>query len=376
MGLLLDIVPNHMAVSEENPWWMDVLENGQESEFASYFDIDWSADPLQRSRILLPVLGDAYGKVLENQGLALHYDDHGFFVRYYQMRFPIRPETYRQILGVCLEEMEENGAPVNGIRRTLKALCEISGELAARSAGPPEEEPPRNSQVSKLKNELWELYREPGTLPESLDQTLSLFNGLKGVRRSFDRLDRLLSSQAYRLAYWRQASQEINYRRFFDINELVGIRIENPKVFEARHASIFRLMKKAPSSALRIDHIDGLRDPLRLLVKALPTNRGNRRSPRNGRPEPYVVVEKIVGGAESLPPEWPVAGTTGYDFINAANLVLVEPAGYSYLERLYRDLLAMRTLLQRHGISAKNRPSKSCLAARCARYPAGLRGWR
>src|SRR5215469_14899196 len=120
MGLLLDIVPNHMAASEENPWWMDLLENGQQSEFATYFDIDWGADPLERSRILLPFLGDMYGKVLEGQQLSLHYDDQGFFVRYYQMRFPIRPESYGQIISACLEDNGENGISTNGVRKALK----------------------------------------------------------------------------------------------------------------------------------------------------------------------------------------------------------------------------------------------------------------
>ena len=328
MGLLLDIVPNHMAASEENPWWMDLLENGRQSEFASYFDIDWAADPLRRSRILLPILGDTYGRVLENQGISLHYDDQGFFVRYYQMRFPIRPETYRQILATCLEELKNSDESVTGMRRTLKRACETFDELATQS------EAARRSKTIQLKNELWELYREPGIFQRTLDHALRLFNGLKGVRRSFDRLDRLLSSQAYRLAHWRRASQEINYRRFFDINELVGIRIDNPKVFEARHASVFHLMKDGAVDALRIDHIDGLRDPLDYL-STLRKRIEEIGAPHDGRPEPYVVVEKIISGPEGLPPEWPVAGTTGYDFVNAANLVLVEPAGYRYLERLY-----------------------------------------
>lgn len=337
MGLLLDIVPNHMAVSEENPWWMDVLENGQASEFASYFDIDWSADPLQRSRILLPVLGDTYGKVLENQGLALHYDDQGFFVRYYQMRFPIRPETYRQILGACLEEMEESGSLVNGIRKPFHALCELSSELATSAQAPSDKESSRSSQAAKLKTELWELYREPGPFQKALDQTIRLFNGLKGVRRSFDRLDRLLASQAYRLAYWRQASQAINYRRFFDINELVGIRVDNPKVFEARQAPVFRLVEEGAVDALRVDHVDGLRDPFEYLSK-LRQGLDRIAARRNGPPERYILVEKIITGPETLPQEWPVEGTTGYDFTNALNSLLVEPTGYDYLERLYTRL--------------------------------------
>jgi (1->4)-alpha-D-glucan 1-alpha-D-glucosylmutase len=337
MGLLLDIVPNHMAASEENPWWMDLLENGQQSEFASYFDIDWAADPLQRSRILLPILGDTYGRALESQGISLHYDDQGFFVRYDETRFPIRPETYGQILTACLEELAKSREPVNGLRRTLKRACEISSELGTQSEAASLGGDTRCSKIAKLKNELWEVYREPGVFQRALDHTLRLFNGLKGVRRSFDRLDGLLSSQAYRLAYWRRASQEINYRRFFDINELVGIQIDNPKVFEARHAPVFRLMEEGAVDALRIDHIDGLCDPLAYLSTLRKRIEGTA-SPRDFGPEPYVVVEKIISGAESLPPEWPVAGTTGYDFVNAANLLLVEPTGYGYLERLYQRL--------------------------------------
>jgi (1->4)-alpha-D-glucan 1-alpha-D-glucosylmutase len=337
MGLLLDIVPNHMAASEENPWWMDLLENGQQSEFASYFDIDWAADTLERSRILLPVLGDSYGRVLENQGVGLHYDDQGFFIRYYQMRFPIRPETYRQILLACLEELENAEESVGEIRKTIKRACEISSELGAPSGAAASAGNARRSQISQLKNELWELYRDPGAFQKALDRTLRLFNGVKGVRRSFDRLDTLLSCQVYRLAYWRRASQEINYRRFFDINELVAIRMDNPEVFEARHAPVFRLMKEGAIDALRIDHIDGLRDPLEYL-STLRTRIEEIGTPRDGRPEPYVVVEKIISGAEGLPQEWPVAGTTGYDFVNAANFLLVEPTGYRYLERLYQRL--------------------------------------
>jgi len=342
MGLLLDIVPNHMAASEENPWWMDLLENGQQSEFASYFDIDWAADPLQRSRIMLPVLGDTYGRVLETQGLSLYYDDQGFFIRYYDMRFPVRPQTYRHILAACLEELDNSDETAGRIRKTLERACETADELATPSEGSSAEGNGRRLKVVEFKNELWELYREPGLFRKTLDRTLRLFNGIKGVRRSFDRLDRLLCSQAYRLAYWRRASEEINYRRFFDINELVGIRIDNPKVFEARHAPVLHLMKEGAVDALRIDHVDGLRDPYDYL-STLRKRIDEVVAPQNGRPEPYIVVEKIINGSEELPSEWPVAGTTGYDFVNAANLLLVEPAGYRYLERLYQRLTGDET---------------------------------
>ena len=337
MGLFLDIVPNHMAASEENSWWMDLLENGRQSEFASYFDIDWDADPLLRSRILLPVLGDTYGRVLETQGLSLHYNDQGFFIRCYDMRFPVRPQTYRHILAACLEELDNSDESSARIRKMLERACETVDELATQSQSPSTEGNGRRLKIIEFKNELWELYREPGLFQKTLDHTLRLFNGIKGVRRSFDRLDRLLCSQAYRLAYWRRAAEEINYRRFFDINELVGIRIDNPKVFEARHAPVLRLMKEGAVDALRIDHVDGLRDPYDYL-STLRKRIDEVVAPQNGRPEPYVVVEKIISGQEELPFEWPVAGTTGYDFLNAANLLLVEPMGYRYLERLYQRL--------------------------------------
>jgi (1->4)-alpha-D-glucan 1-alpha-D-glucosylmutase len=335
MRLLLDIVPNHMAASEENPWWMDLLENGQRSEFSSYFDIDWAADPLQRSRILLPVLGDAYGKVLEGQGLTLYYDDQGVFVRYGNMKFPIRPGTYQQILVSCQEEMGKRKDSTRGARKTLKRLYDISAEVASQSVLTSCGQDEYDSKIAQLKRELWELYRDPGAFQKILDGTLRHFNGIKGVRRSFDRLDTLLSSQAYRLAYWRRASQEINYRRFFDINELVGVRVDNPKVFEARHDPIWRLMMEGAVDALRIDHIDGLRDPLGYL-STLNKKIDEIAASRNSQSEPYVIVEKIVSGSESLPHEWPVEGTTGYDFVNATNLVLVELTGYRYLERLYQ----------------------------------------
>lgn len=337
MGLLLDIVPNHMAASEENPWWMDLLENGQQSEFASYFDVDWAADPLQRSRILLPFLGGTYGTVLESQQLSLHYDDQGFFIRYCQMKFPVRPESYAQIISACLDDNAENGISGNGIRKALKRVCEISEEIGALPGASSLEADARCSKISELKKELWELYRDHAAFQGALGHTLRLFNGIKGVRRSFDRLDRLLSSQAYRLAHWRQASREINYRRFFDINELVGVRTENPKVFEARHAPIFRLMQEGAVDGLRIDHIDGLRDPLDYLCR-LRRRIEEICTPEDGQIEPYVAVEKIVSGPEVLPPEWPVAGTTGYDFVTAANFLLVEPAGYRYLDTLYQRL--------------------------------------
>jgi (1->4)-alpha-D-glucan 1-alpha-D-glucosylmutase len=332
MGLLLDIVPNHMAASEENPWWMDLLENGQKSEFASYFDIDWEADRLHRSRILLPVLGDIYGNVLESQGLTLHYDDQGLSVRYSQMRFPIRPESYPHILEACVGHMRQSSEC-----EALHGAREICSELAASTRQPSNSGPERTARITKLKNELWELYRDSGIFQSALDHTLRLFNGIKGVRRSFDRLDKLLSEQAYRLAYWRQASHEINYRRFFDINELVGIRTDNPKVFDARHAPVFRLIKEGAVDALRVDHVDGLRDPLGYLSK-LRAGWEAIAATQKRHQRPYILVEKIISGTEQLP-EWPVAGTTGYDFINATNLLLVDPAGYRYLQKLYRRVM-------------------------------------
>lgn len=285
MGLLLDVVPNHMAVSHENAWWMSVLENGPKSRFLHYFDIDWRCD-----RILLPILGRPYGEALESREIRLHFDEEGFWIAYYDKRLPLAPDSYRLVLRQCEPLPDE-----------LRELMEA--EVA-------------NSKF--LKETLWRIYQEDAGFRDALDATV------EGI--GVDALDALLDAQWYRLAYWRIASETINYRRFFDVSDLVGVRVENPEVFEARNRRIFELIAEGKVTGLRIDHIDGLHDPL-VHMRKLQARLADGF---------YIIVEKILAHDEELPAEFPVAGTTGYEFTNALNALFVDSAGLQQLDVFYR----------------------------------------
>ncbi len=314
MGLLLDTVPNHMAASYENPWWMDVLENGKASTYANYFDIDWhppaaKAAFLQENRVLLPILGELYGDVLAARQFALKFEDTGMYVRYFDTRLPLDPKSYVTVLGRCPK---------------FPALDEIAaalGRLPDRDDSAPDRIEERRRQKDGAKEALWKLYQADPSFRRALDDALVYFAD------SPDELDRLLAQQAYRLAYWKIGYEEINYRRFFDINELVALRIELPEVFENAGRKTLELVHSGKVTGLRIDHIDGLWDP-GCFLKRLQNTAGA------GKPF-YVVVEKILGRDESLPPEWPVSGTTGYDFLNALNGIFVDRAGLARMEEIY-----------------------------------------
>ena len=335
LGLLADIVPNHMVASQENPWWMDVLENGPSSHYARYFDIDWhpvttKAAFLQDNKVLLGVLGDLYGNVLENQELSLRLDENGFFVRYHETRFPVEPKSYGLILGVVAERLRDTLS--TGLHQ-LYEILELVEHLPPYYTTDTLEYQRRQTIGRKIKDRLWQLYRDDSAIRQVVDAVLLQLNGARENPESFDMLDRILSQQPYRLAYWKMALEELNYRRFFDINELVGLRVEDPRVFAERHRLILQLVRENKITGLRIDHIDGLYDPrgyLEQLQQSIGADSG-----RNARQNIYLVVEKILGEQESLPEDWPVAGTTGYDFTNAVNAVFIDPQGFSQLEKLY-----------------------------------------
>ena len=307
MGLILDFVPNHMGVGSDNRWWMDVLEWGQKSPFAAYFDINW--DPVRpdlKGRVLLPVLGDHYGAVLENGEIALRFnrEEGSFSAWYYDHRFPISPCSYATIL-------EAGG-------ERLASLAPEFGEIEVIWASRARE------RATELKEWLAERAREP-PFAEALERALVYFNGDRGNPASFAALHRLLEMQAYRIAYWRVAAEEINYRRFFNINELAGLRMELPELFEQTHALVFRLIERGDVHGLRIDHIDGLFDPKAYCEQL---------QQRVAAPF-YVVVEKILARYEALP-AWPIAGSTGYDFVNQVLAIFVDPAGETAMTRIYR----------------------------------------
>ncbi len=315
MGLLLDTVPNHMAASYENPWWLDVLENGQSSAYATYFDIDWhpattKAAALQENRVLLPVLGSLYGDVLASGQLSLKIEDTGIFVRYYERRMPLDPKSYTEIIRRCVEQSPQ-----------LPELPEILQELERlphRDENGTERTLERRRSKERIKERLWRAYQENGGVRQAVDEALAFYAG------SVDDLDRLMSAQAYRLAYWKIGYEEINYRRFFDINDLVGLRIELASVFNDRNQKTVELVRSGKITGLRVDHIDGLWAPECYLQRMQTATQGL-----------YVVVEKILGRGERLPAGWPVAGTTGYDFLNAVNGIFINADGWSRLEKIY-----------------------------------------
>ena len=328
MGLIIDVVPNHMCiVGEGNEWWNDLLENGPGSPYASFFEIDWQ--PPKRSlfnRILLPILEDQFGRVLENQKLRLTYQGGAFFLRYHEMRFPISPRSSILIFEDLLKALSADLPESHEERAELESILFALEHLPSRDELDPEKVKQRRREKESVKRRLSALVRSSPAIRGTLHRTVMKFNGVKGDPSSFDLLEKLLDKQAYRLSFWRVAADEINYRRFFDVNELATIRVEKPKVFAAVHQLVFRLIREGAVTGLRIDHIDGLRDPERYLDQL---RRGCRKvlkstGGRNGARSCYVVIEKILEPGERFNPRWAAHGTTGYDFLNLLNGVFVE----------------------------------------------------
>lgn len=309
MGLILDIVSNHMAVGgADNPWWLDLLEWGRLSPYSEFFDIQWhSPDPLLKGQLLMPFLGSDYGEALQSGTLTLHFDaDHGsFYVEHYEHRFPICPRDYALILG--------NDEP-------LKPLADRFAALAYQDDA--------YAEAAWLKQALAE--RATEVLP-AIEQRLAQFDGRQA--EGFERLHQLLEQQAYRLASWRTAADDINWRRFFDVNELGGLRVERSAVFEATHGKIFELISQGLVDGLRIDHIDGLADPRGYCRKL--RRRVDTLSPERHLP---IFVEKILGEGETLREDWQVDGTTGYEFMNQLSLLQHQPEGFEPLAELWTRL--------------------------------------
>lgn len=322
MGWLQDIVPNHMAFDHGNALLMDVLENGSQSAYYNFFDIDWD-HPAEnmRGRLLAPFLGRPYGESLENGEIKLKYDDAGFSIQYYRQRFPVKIETFAAILADLLAEFEKRPENERPIFTTLQNLWPRLNALYNKKM-----DALRKRQLHFIKSALWDLYCNRQPFRQLVEKTLRAYNGRKGFPESFKALDRLLSQQIYRLAYWKVAAAEINYRRFFDINELIALRVENEAVFNYTHDLIFMLSRKKQFSGLRIDHIDGLYDPAAYLRKL-----------REKAGDIYIVVEKILGPEEPLAQDWPVQGATGYEFGAVLNAVFCRRAHAHRFEKTYAE---------------------------------------
>ncbi len=323
MGLVIDLVPNHMCVAgAENRAWLDVLENGPSSSFACFFDIDWSPPKEDlRDKVLFPILGDQYGRVLENGEIRVERAGGSFVARYYEHLLPLAPKSWTVILEPVRARLEAEREPEDPDRVELESVLTAIAHLPARSERDPALVQERQREKEVVKRRLGALLDASALVREAVMGSLDDLNGRPGEPRSFDRLEALLADQAYRLSHWRVASDEINYRRFFDVDELAAIRVEDPEVFTALHALPLRLAGEGIVTGFRIDHVDGLLDPADYLQKL----------PR----EVYTVVEKILMGDERLRPDWATQGTTGYDFLNATGALFVEPASRAALLGIY-----------------------------------------
>jgi len=354
MGLILDVVPNHMGVGgDDNGWWLDVLENGPSSPYAAFFDIDWQPEwEALRGKILLPILGDRYGALLERGELRLVLEEERgeLSVRYFGHHMPIDPATYPCVLGHRIAALEGELGRDHPAVLELESLTTAFRHLPPRTDTEPEACAERLRDKAILKRRLAGLCVEAPEIAAFVRRNVALFNGVAGDPRSFNHLHDLLEAQGYRLAYWQVAADEINYRRFFDINDLAGLRMENPAVFSATHRLILRLVAEGKVAGLRIDHPDGLYDPhgyfqglCGALRRALG-RAGRQRDDQTGATPPlYLVVEKILAAYEHLPEEWPVHGTTGYEFAAALNALLVCPDAERAMDRIYTRFSGYRS---------------------------------
>jgi (1->4)-alpha-D-glucan 1-alpha-D-glucosylmutase len=323
MGLVLDLVPNHMCIaSPDNGRWTDLLENGPASPSAPFFDVEWDPPKADlKDKVLLPVLGDQYGRVLEAKEIQVVRESGAFQVFYYEHRFPLAPKSWQSILTPARELARAVLGEANEKVLELESILTAIAHLPARSERDPGKGQERQREKQIIKKRLGALLDSSAEVRGAVDAALLELNGRQGEAQSFDRLESLLAEQGYRLSHWRVASDEINYRRFFDINELAAIRVEDPAVFEALHALPLRLVAQGKVTGFRIDHVDGLYDPADYLQRLPPTL--------------YTVVEKIVGVGERLPPEWATHGTTGYGFLNHLGALFVEREGLDVLKSAY-----------------------------------------
>ncbi len=365
MGLIADIVPNHMGImGSDNIWWLDVLENGPASCYASFFDIDWH--PIKKTlqnKILIPVLGDHYGNVLDQQKLTLVFDaERGeFSIIYFQHRFPVDPQTYPVILSSQHEQLLNAFASDDPVFLEYQTIDNSFSKLPLRTETTEEKIDERKRDKEVFKKHLARLCTDSPPIIRFISFRVAEINRITG---DSGELHALLEQQVYRLAYWRVAGDEINYRRFFDINDLAGLRIEDGQVFEATHQLILSLIEQGKIEGLRIDHADGLYDPVayyqhlnKSIAAILNRNTGQ------DSPPVYIVAEKIVANYEYLSSDWPIHGSTGYTFTNIVNGVLIDGSAEKPLSRAYVRFIGFRQDFDELVYQAKKQVMTSALAS-------------
>lgn len=317
MGQLLDIVPNHMATGPENKYWWDVLENGPSSLFAEWFDIDWNSSEVKlQNKVLIPVLGDQYGHALNAHEITIQYDGESFKVRYFDHLFPLAPQSLAIPLSTAARYVN---VPILGF---------IADSLA-RLPAPDSTHEEVLAARHRDKTILYDLLQR--ACKEEPDASVAIMRAVEELNNNIDALDALLNRQNYRLAYWRTADQELGYRRFFDINSLIGVRVERPRVFNATHTRVLEWLRSGELDGVRVDHPDGLRDPEQYFERL-----------RGSAAQAWILAEKILQPNELLRSNWPIGGTTGYDFLNVCNRLLVHSEGLGELSEIYSNFTGQK----------------------------------
>jgi (1->4)-alpha-D-glucan 1-alpha-D-glucosylmutase len=337
-------VPNHVGImGDNNAWWLDVLENGQASGYASFFDIDWHpVNQAQQNKILVPVLGGPYGDILEQHELKLCFEPlkGEFIIDYYRHRFPVDPQTYPFILNSQHEALKKTFAADDPVFLEYQTLENSFSKLPQRTETTEDKKEERNRDKEVFKKHLARLCADNTKVLRYIEARLDEINRSAGESSE---LHALLEQQVYRLAYWRVAGDEINYRRFFDVNDLAGVRVEDEQVFDATHRFILSLIAERKIQGLRIDHADGLYDPVayyQRLCRKISEALGIEPPPAT--PPIYVVAEKIVANYEYLSSDWAIHGTTGYEFANAVNGVFIDSRSEPVLTRCYGQFIKER----------------------------------
>src|SRR6516162_4356503 len=342
MGQILDIVPNHMGImGGDNAWWLDVLENGQASTYAKYFDIDW--EPLNeelQGKVLVPVLGDQYGAVLDRGELRLAFDKQKgeFHLVYFEHHFPIDPSEYPSILTLGIDTLERELGAHEEHFLELQSLVSAFSHLPSRKELAPEQRTERLRDKEIHKRRLATLCEKSPPVAKFIERNTVAMNGTPGESASFDALHGLIKAQAYRPTFWRVAADDINYRRFFEINDLAALRQENEDVFKQTHEFVLQLLRDGKIDGLRIDHPDGLYNPRQYFERLQSIQPASCGDICDAKPY-YILAEKILTGNETLPDSWPIHGTTGYNFTNLVNGLFIDPAGERRMDRIYRAFL-------------------------------------
>lgn len=321
MGWIQDIVPNHMAFDSENKLLMDVFEKGQLSEFNNFFDINWDHPYANlRGKTLVPFLGDFYGHCLKKGEITLAISEQGFFIKYYELKLPVSLSTYQKVLNPCLELLAQTGSEDQGSKEKISYIIKLFSQSDLSSP----------NALALAKAELWRAYQQEQGFRDVLQHRLDKLN--LASAESLEEFHGLLAEQHFRLSFWKVGNDELNYRRFFTVNQLICLKAEDPDVFDFTHRKIFDLVDQGKINGVRLDHIDGLHSPLVYLRRL-----------RDKLETSYIIVEKILCENETMPLNWPIQGTTGYDFLNYVNWAFVDDTAKQKIHKIYASFSNMQS---------------------------------